>query len=82
MPGARDVPRLETLYKESPSPHNPLGVKGIGEVGVIPAAAAIASAIEDALSPFDVRIVQMPITPPKLVELIRKVRIGSKGATG
>ncbi|HEV2626294.1 MAG TPA: molybdopterin cofactor-binding domain-containing protein, partial [Xanthobacteraceae bacterium] len=82
MPGARDVPKLETLYKESPSPHNPLGVKGVGEVGVIPAAAAIASAIEDALSPFGVRIAQMPITPPKLVELIRKARIGSKGATG
>jgi carbon-monoxide dehydrogenase large subunit len=51
-------------------------------VGVIPAPAAIASAIEDALSPFGVRIAQMPITPPKLVELIRKARIGSKGATG
>ncbi|HEX9238616.1 MAG TPA: molybdopterin cofactor-binding domain-containing protein, partial [Xanthobacteraceae bacterium] len=82
MPGARDVPKLETLYKESPSPHNPLGVKGVGEVGVIPAAAAIASAIEDALSPFNVRIAQMPITPPKLVELIRNARIRSKGATG
>jgi aerobic carbon-monoxide dehydrogenase large subunit len=82
MPGARDVPKLKTLYRESPSPHNPLGVKGVGEVGVIPVAAAIASAIEDALSPFDVRIAQMPITPPKLVELIRKARIGSKGATG
>jgi carbon-monoxide dehydrogenase large subunit len=51
-------------------------------VGVIPAPAAIASAIEDALSPFGVRIAQMPITPPKLVELIRKARIGSKGAIG
>ena len=43
---------FESLYKESPSPHNPLGVKGVGEVGVIPAAAAIISAIEHALSPF------------------------------
>jgi carbon-monoxide dehydrogenase large subunit len=70
---------LETLYKESPSPNNPLGVKGVGEVGVIPAAAAIISAIEDALSPFNVRITQMPITPAKLVELLGMAR--SKGAT-
>jgi carbon-monoxide dehydrogenase large subunit len=76
LPTATEVPKLETLYKESPSPHNPLGVKGVGEVGVIPAAAAIISAIEDALSPFNVRIAQMPIPPPKLVELI------NKGATG
>ena len=70
LPTATEVPTFETLYKESPSPHNPLGVKGVGEVGVIPAAAAIISAIEDALSPFNVRIAQMPVTPPKLVELI------------
>jgi aerobic carbon-monoxide dehydrogenase large subunit len=70
LPTATDVPLFETLYKESPSPHNPLGVKGIGEVGVIPAAAAIVSAIEDALSPFKVRIAQIPITPPRLAELI------------
>ena len=70
LPTATEVPAFETLYKESPSPHNPLGVKGVGEVGVIPAAAAIISAIEDALSPFNVRIAQMPVTPPKLVELI------------
>ncbi len=70
LPTATEVPALETLYKESPSPHNPLGVKGVGEVGVIPAAAAIISAIEDALSPFNVHIAQMPIMPPKLLELI------------
>ena len=72
LPTAIEVPNLETLYKESPSPHNPLGVKGVGEVGVIPAAAAVISAIEDALSPFGVRIAQTPITPHKLVELIGK----------
>jgi carbon-monoxide dehydrogenase large subunit len=65
-----DVPNFETLYKESPSPHNPLGVKGVGEVGVIPAAAAVISAIEDALSPFHVRIAQSPIRPHELVALI------------
>jgi carbon-monoxide dehydrogenase large subunit len=72
LPTATEVPNLETLYKESASPHNPLGVKGVGEVGVIPAAAAIVSAIEDALSPFGVRIAQTPVAPYKLVELIGK----------
>lgn len=76
LPTATDLPNFETLYKESPSPHNPLGVKGVGEVGVIPAAAAVISAIEDALSPFDVRISQMPVMPHELVALI------AKGATG
>ena len=48
LPTATEMPHFETLYKESPSPNNPLGVKGVGEVGVIPAAAAVISAIEDA----------------------------------
>ena len=81
LPTAADVPKLQTLYKQSPSPHNPLGVKGVGEVGVIPAAAAIISAVEDALSPFSVRIAQMPITPSKLAELIARAGGRSKGAT-
>jgi aerobic carbon-monoxide dehydrogenase large subunit len=50
-------------------------------VGVIPAAAAIISAIEDALSPFGVRIAQTPIPPHKLVELIAKGS-ANKAATG
>ena len=80
LPTATELPKFETLYKETPSPHNPLGVKGVGEVGVIPAAAALISAIEDALSPFNVRIAQMPVTPYKLVELIAQGRAqGAKG---
>ena len=67
LPTATEVPKIETLYKETPSPRNPLGVKGVGELGVIPAAAALISAIEDALSPFNVHIAQMPIMPHELV---------------
>ncbi len=74
LPTATELPKFETLYKETPSPNNPLGVKGVGEVGLIPAAAALISAIEDALSPFNVRVAQMPITPYKLVELIEQGR--------
>jgi carbon-monoxide dehydrogenase large subunit len=80
LPTATDLPNFETLYKESPSPHNPLGVKGVGEVGVIPAAAAVIAAIEDALSPFDVRIAQMPVMPHEIVGLIGQgVARGAKG---
>jgi carbon-monoxide dehydrogenase large subunit len=70
LPTATEAPVVQTLYQESPSPLNPLGVKGIGEVGTIPAAAAVISAVEDALAPFGVRIAQVPITPARLVELI------------
>jgi carbon-monoxide dehydrogenase large subunit len=70
LPSATEVPEIKTLYKETPSPLNPLGAKGAGEVSTIPAAAAVISAIEDALQPFGVRIAQTPITPQKLVELI------------
>jgi carbon-monoxide dehydrogenase large subunit len=70
LPGAMEVPPIATLYQETPSPLNPLGAKGAGEVSTIPTAAAVVSAIEDALAPFSVRIAQTPVTPAKLVELI------------
>ncbi len=77
LPTATELPQFETLYKESPSPNNPLGVKGVGEVGVIPAAAAVISAIEDALLPFGVRISHMPVMPHELLGLISQgTRIG------
>jgi carbon-monoxide dehydrogenase large subunit len=71
LPGATEVPAMTTLYKETPSPLNPLGAKGAGEVSTIPTAAAVISAIENALEPFGVRIAQTPVPPAKLVELIR-----------
>jgi carbon-monoxide dehydrogenase large subunit len=71
LPSATDVPMLQTLYKQTPSPLNPLGVKGVGEAGTIPAAAAIVSAVEDALSPFNVRIDRYPLSPMMLVEMIK-----------
>ncbi len=74
LPTSCDVPRVETLYKQTPSPLNPLGVKGVGEAGTIPAAAAIVSAIENALEPFGVRITEVPIRPERLVELIHAAR--------
>ena len=57
---------------ESPTPLNPLGVKGAGEGGTIPAAAAIISAIENALEPFGIVIAETPIVPARLVEMIAR----------
>jgi carbon-monoxide dehydrogenase large subunit len=67
---ATELPSMTTMFKETPSPLNPLGCKGVGEVSTIPTAAAVISAVEDALSPFGVRIAQVPIMPNELVELI------------
>ncbi len=72
LPTSDVTPRIEIHHMESPSPTNPLGVKGAAESGTIGAPAAIASAIEDALRPFNVRITDLPITPPRLLALIRQ----------
>ena len=71
LPKARDLPRIETIHLEYPSPRNPLGVKGVGEGGAIAPPAALANAIEDALAPFGVRITEGPATPGRVVALIR-----------
>ena len=71
LPTADVAPRIEIHHMESPTPLNPLGVKGAAESGTIGAPSAIASAIEDALRMFDVQISDLPITPPRLLALIR-----------
>ena len=68
MPYASEVPHVETDHLETPSPLNPLGLKGAGEAGTIPVTAVIASAIEDAEG-FPIRA--MPISPSELWELRR-----------
>jgi carbon-monoxide dehydrogenase large subunit len=70
LPTAPEMPSFDIQFLESPSPLNPLGVKGAGEGSTVPAAAAVVSAIEDALSPFGVRIAEAPITPARIVELV------------
>jgi carbon-monoxide dehydrogenase large subunit len=70
LPLASDIPRVEQTHLETPTPLNPLGVKGAGEGGTIPALAAIASAVEDALAPFGVRIAQSPMTPSYVLGLL------------
>jgi carbon-monoxide dehydrogenase large subunit len=68
--GAGEMPDVELVHRVTPTYLNPLGVKGVGEAGVLPTPAAIVSAIEDALSPFNIRIRQVPIAPQDIVALI------------
>jgi aerobic carbon-monoxide dehydrogenase large subunit len=71
LPSVDVVPLIEIHHMESPSPLNPLGVKGAAESGTIGAPAAIVSAIEDALTPLKVRIRELPVTPARLRALIQ-----------
>ena len=70
LPGSTDVPNIEVTFAGFPSPLNPLGVKGVGESGCVPATGAIVSAIESALAPFGVRIEEYPVTPARLFKLM------------
>ena len=72
VPTAMELPPLETVHLEFPSPRNPLGMKGLGEGGAISPPAAIANAIEDALQPFGVDITATPVSPARLLALIRE----------
>jgi aerobic carbon-monoxide dehydrogenase large subunit len=71
LPAAPEVPAFQVLHVESPNPLNPLGVKGAGEGGAIPAPAAVIGAVEDALSPFGVRFSEFPLTPEAIVRALR-----------
>jgi carbon-monoxide dehydrogenase large subunit len=72
MPRAVHIPRIEHGYTVTPSPVNPLGVKGIGEAGTIASAQAVVNAVMDALKPFGVRHLDMPLTPEKIWRAIRE----------
>jgi carbon-monoxide dehydrogenase large subunit len=71
IPRAAHIPWLELDRTETPSPVNPLGVKGVGEAGTIGATPAVVGAIVDALSPFGVKHLDMPIKPEAIWRIIR-----------
>jgi len=71
VPKAKLFPMFEVDRTETPSPHNPLGVKGAGEMGTIAATPAIANAVMDALSPLGIKHLEMPLTAPKLWHAIQ-----------
>jgi CO/xanthine dehydrogenase Mo-binding subunit len=70
LPTALEVPPIETVHIETPSPLNPLGMKGVGEAGAIPVAAAFAQAVENALARPGFEILEIPLSPSRLHELL------------
>jgi len=66
LPRAADIPEYILGHTVTPSPTNPLGVKGVGEAGTIGATPAIANAIMDALAPLGVKHLDLPLTPERL----------------
>jgi len=74
LPTATDVPNVETIHRETLSPLNPLGAKGVGEAGAIPTGALFAQAVEDALAGSGLEILEIPLSPTRLFELMERPR--------
>ncbi|MDE2829030.1 MAG: molybdopterin-dependent oxidoreductase, partial [Gemmatimonadota bacterium] len=72
LPKAHNFPRFELANTVTPSPVNPMGVKGVGEAGTIGSTPAIANAVIDALKPFGVRHIDLPLRPEKLWKLMQE----------
>jgi carbon-monoxide dehydrogenase large subunit len=72
LPTSLDVPHIETAHGETPSPLNPMGVKGAGEAGAIPVGPLFAQALEDALYDVDFEILEIPLNSNRLWELTHK----------
>ena len=70
LPTADTVPPILTDHVETPSPLNPLGVKGAGEAGAIPVGPLFAQAVEDALAAYNLEICEIPLSPSRLFELV------------
>ncbi|MEO6444328.1 MAG: molybdopterin cofactor-binding domain-containing protein [Gemmatimonadaceae bacterium] len=77
LPKAEFLPMFETDRTVTPSPVNPLGVKGAGEAGTIASTAAVANAVIDALAPFGITHLDMPLTPSKIWEAVNAARGGN-----
>jgi CO/xanthine dehydrogenase Mo-binding subunit len=78
IPTATDVPPIETTHRETPSPFNPVGLKGVGEAGCIPTGALFAQAVDDALSDFGIEVTEIPLSPNRLFELIDQAKAGAR----
>ena len=79
VPTAGDVPDMVLIHQHSPSPLNPLGVKGVGEGGAVAPPAAIANAVADALAPFGAEFNTTPIKPEQVVEAVQSAPPHSPG---
>jgi len=76
LPDAGKVPNIVIDFVETPSPFNPLGAKGAGESGCIGAPPTIVNAVLDALSPFGIKTIDMPLRPEKIWALLQAARQG------
>jgi carbon-monoxide dehydrogenase large subunit len=74
VPNAMQIPTIETARTETPSPSNPMGLKGVGETGTIAATQAVVNAVVDALSPLGIRHLEMPMTPQRVWRAIQDAR--------
>ncbi|HEY3128483.1 MAG TPA: molybdopterin cofactor-binding domain-containing protein, partial [Acidobacteriota bacterium] len=79
LPRAADLPRLNLTRTETPTPVNPLGIKGIGEAGTIGSTPAVVNAVVDALAPFGVTHIDMPLTPQKIWSLCQEAKAAESG---
>lgn len=77
LPRADDIPAFRFVPVETPTPRNPLGIKGCGEAGATGAPPAVVNAIVDALAPLGVRNIDMPATPERIWSAIQSVQGGS-----
>ncbi|MGO4711777.1 xanthine dehydrogenase family protein molybdopterin-binding subunit [Bradyrhizobium sp. 2TAF24] len=77
VPRAEQMPNIRASFQETPSPTNPIGVKGIGESGAIAAPPTIVHAVLDALAPFGITHLDMPMTPPRIWAAIQAARTGA-----
>ena len=77
IPRADGLPEIEVLSTVTPSPHHPLGVKGIGEAGTIASTCTVYNAVIDALEPFGVQSLRMPLTPERVWRAIADARKGA-----
>ena len=78
VPRAEHIPYIRSYFQETPSPTNPIGVKGIGESGSIAAPPCMVHAVLDALSPFGIAHLDMPLTPPRIWSAIQNALAGAR----
>ena len=71
LPRAHMMPWIECSHTITPTPVNPLGVKGVGEAGTIGCSPAVVNSVVDALSPLGVKHIDMPMTPEKIWSLLK-----------
>ncbi len=72
IPGSTEMPQIEVFHMNTPAPNNELGTKGVGEAGAIPVPAVFAQALENALPDYDLEILETPLSPNRLFELLYK----------